>query len=113
MNTSSALFDVFKITIESPNPTIAFLLFEDGNLIIAEKGSAKSLDENLEILKSLSPEEIFIITKAFTIFFYLSNISEQVFREHFLDDKNISIDKFSLNKVEKALIVKLLLSIKS
>lgn len=53
----------------------------------------KYLDENLEILKSLSPEEIFIITKAFTIFFYLSNISEQVFREHFLDDKNISIDK--------------------
>ena len=53
----------------------------------------KYLDENLEILKSLSPEEIFIITKAFTIFFYLSNISEQVFREHFLDNKNISIDK--------------------
>jgi len=43
------------------------------------------------LLKNLKPEEIYVITKSFTIFFYLSNIAEQVFREHFLEIKKIKI----------------------
>ena len=53
----------------------------------------KYLDSIFKILESLKPNEIYIITKAFTIFFYLSNIAEQVFREHTLDDSKILIKK--------------------
>ena len=49
------------------------------------------LDSSFSTLENLKPNEIFIITKAFTIFFYLSNIAEQVFREHALDNSKISI----------------------
>ena len=51
------------------------------------------LDSIFKTLKSLKPNEIYIIAKAFTIFFYLSNIAEQVFREHTLDNSKISIKK--------------------
>jgi phosphoenolpyruvate carboxylase len=57
----------------------------------------KYLNSIFKSLKNLEPEEIYIITKSFTIFFYLSNIAEQVFREHFLENKNIKIKK-SLKK---------------
>ena len=53
----------------------------------------KYLDSIFKTLESLEPNEIYIIAKAFTIFFYLSNIAEQVFREHTLDDSKISIKK--------------------
>ena len=51
----------------------------------------KYLNEIFRILNELKPEEIYVITKSFTLFFYLSNIAEQVFREHFLDIKKITI----------------------
>jgi len=51
------------------------------------------LDNSFSTLESLKPNEIYIIAKAFTIFFYLSNIAEQVFREHTLDNSKISIRK--------------------
>ena len=51
----------------------------------------KYLNEIFNLLDNLKPEEIYVITKSFTIFFYLSNIAEQVFREHFLDIKKIEI----------------------
>ena len=53
----------------------------------------KYLNVIFKTLNSLNPDEIYIITKAFTIFFYLSNIAEQVFREHTLEKSNISIKK--------------------
>ena len=53
----------------------------------------KYLDAIFKTLNSLNPDEIYIITKAFTIFFYLSNIAEQVFREHALEKSKISIKK--------------------
>ncbi|MFL2702616.1 MAG: phosphoenolpyruvate carboxylase [Candidatus Actinomarina sp.] len=55
----------------------------------------KYLDSIFKTLKSLKPNEIYIIAKAFTIFFYLSNIAEQVFREHTLDNSKISIKKLT------------------
>ena len=51
----------------------------------------KYLNDIFNLLKNLKPEEIYVITKSFTIFFYLSNIAEQVFREHFLENKKIKI----------------------
>ena len=51
----------------------------------------KYLNEIFNLLDNLKPEEIYVITKSFTIFFYLSNIAEQVFREHFLEIKKIKI----------------------
>ena len=57
----------------------------------------KYLNSIFDSLNNLKPEEIYIITKSFTIFFYLSNIAEQVFREHFLENKNVKIKK-SLKK---------------
>ena len=51
----------------------------------------KYLNDIFDLLKNLKPEEIYVITKSFTIFFYLSNIAEQVFREHFLENKKIKI----------------------
>ena len=60
----------------------------------------KYLDSIFSTLQSLEPNEIHIITKAFTIFFYLSNIAEQVFREHTLEKSNISINK----KTNKTLV---------
>ncbi len=59
----------------------------------------KYLDSIFSTLQSLEPNEIHIITKAFTIFFYLSNIAEQVFREHTLEKSNISINKKTNNKL--------------
>ena len=53
----------------------------------------KYLDAIFKTLNLLNPDEIYIITKAFTIFFYLSNIAEQVFREHTLEKSKISIKK--------------------
>ena len=35
----------------------------------------KYLNEIFKLLKNLKPEEIYVITKSFTIFFYLSNIA--------------------------------------
>ena len=55
----------------------------------------KYLDSIFKTLKSLKPNEIYIIAKSFTIFFYLSNIAEQVFREHTLDNSKISIKKLT------------------
>ncbi len=57
----------------------------------------KYLTSIFKSLNKLEPKEIYIITKSFTIFFYLSNIAEQVFREHFLENKNVKINK-SLKK---------------
>ena len=51
------------------------------------------LESSFSTLENLKPNEIYIIAKAFTIFFYLSNIAEQVFREHTLDNSKISIRK--------------------
>tara|TARA_Y100000996_G_scaffold92793_1_gene65577 strand:- start:2679 stop:5156 length:2478 start_codon:yes stop_codon:yes gene_type:complete len=51
----------------------------------------KYLNGIFNLLDNLKPEEIYVITKSFTIFFYLSNIAEQVFREHFLEIKKIKI----------------------
>jgi phosphoenolpyruvate carboxylase len=59
----------------------------------------KYLDSIFKTLQSLEPNEIYIITKAFTIFFYLSNIAEQVFREHTLKISNISINKKTNNEL--------------
>ncbi|MBL6628981.1 MAG: phosphoenolpyruvate carboxylase [Candidatus Actinomarina sp.] len=59
----------------------------------------KYLDSIFKTLQSLEPNEIYIITKAFTIFFYLSNIAEQVFREHTLKNSNISINKKTNNEL--------------
>ena len=59
----------------------------------------KFLDSIFSTLQSLEPNEIHIITKAFTIFFYLSNIAEQVFREHTLEKSNISINKKTNKKL--------------
>ena len=59
----------------------------------------KYLDSIFSTLQSLEPKEIHIITKAFTIFFYLSNIAEQVFREHTLENSNISINKKTNKKL--------------
>ncbi|MDB2326908.1 phosphoenolpyruvate carboxylase, partial [Candidatus Actinomarina sp.] len=43
----------------------------------------KYLDIAFEELKKLNSKEILIVAKAFTLYFYLANISEQVFRESF------------------------------
>ena len=59
----------------------------------------KYLDSIFKTLQSLEPNEIYKITKAFTIFFYLSNIAEQVFREHTLKNSNISINKKTNNEL--------------
>ena len=70
----------------------------------------KYLNEIFKLLKNLKPEEIYVITKSFTLFFYLSNIAEQVFREHFLEIKKMFFSsdgilyenlKSSLKKGEK------------
>jgi len=61
--------------------------------------SDKYLTENFKILSKLNSDEIFIITKAFTIFFYLSNISEQVFRLKFLDSAKLKINSSPKEKL--------------
>ena len=45
--------------------------------------NSKFLNLIYERLKTLDEHELLILTKSFTLFFYLSNISEQVFREQF------------------------------
>ena len=81
----------------------------------------KYLNDIFNLLKNLKPEEIYVITKSFTIFFYLSNIAEQVFREHFLENKKIRtvprviIEKkvsLVLNSFFNSLIIKVLNIIK-
>ena len=50
----------------------------------------KYLDQAFKELNKLNSKEILIVAKAFTLFFYLANISEQVFRESFTGIKKIS-----------------------
>ena len=50
----------------------------------------KYLDQAFKELSKLNSKEILIVAKAFTLFFYLANISEQVFRESFTGIKKIS-----------------------
>ena len=45
--------------------------------------NSKYLNKVYKKLKNLEPSEILIVTKSFTLFFYLSNIAEQVFRGSF------------------------------
>ena len=47
----------------------------------------KYLENAFKELSKLKPKETLIVTKAFTLFFYLANISEQVFRESFTGAK--------------------------
>ena len=112
----------FKITpnFDTLSKTINLLGSELGNVIKDQAGAKyfkivedirlnskkyrqtnnnKYLDSIFKTLQSLEPNEIYIITKAFTIFFYLSNIAEQVFREHTLKDSNISINKKTNNEL--------------
>ncbi len=59
----------------------------------------KYLDLIYKKLEKLNENEILILTKSFTLFFYLSNISEQVFREKFkytIDKKDIKNNKNNL-----------------
>ena len=60
----------------------------------------KYLDLIYKKLEKLNEGEILILTKSFTLFFYLSNISEQVFREKF----KYSIDKNNLKKNKNNLL---------
>ena len=112
----------YKITpnFDTLSKTINVLGFELGNVIKDQAGAKyfkivedirlnskkyrqtknnKYLDSIFKTLQSLEPSEIYIITKAFTIFFYLSNIAEQVFREHTLKNSNISINKKTNNEI--------------
>jgi len=59
----------------------------------------KYLDLIYKKLEKLNENEILILTKSFTLFFYLSNISEQVFREKFkytIDKKDVKNNKNNL-----------------
>ena len=60
----------------------------------------KYLDLIYKKLEKLNEGEILILTKSFTLFFYLSNISEQVFREKF----KYNIDKNNLKKNKNNLL---------
>jgi len=51
----------------------------------------KYLEEAFSELSKLNSKEILIVAKAFTLFFYLANISEQVFREAFTGIKKEKI----------------------
>jgi len=44
--------------------------------------NSKYLNLIYERLKTLDENELLILTKSFTLFFYLSNIAEQVFRQN-------------------------------
>ena len=61
--------------------------------------NSKFLNLIYERLKTLDENELLILTKSFTLFFYLSNISEQVFREKF----EYKIDKNDLHKNKESL----------
>ena len=50
----------------------------------------KYLDQAFMELSKLNSKEILIVAKAFTLFFYLANISEQVFRESFTGIKKVN-----------------------
>ena len=50
----------------------------------------KYLDQAFKELNKLNSKEILIVAKAFTLFFYLANISEQVFRESFTGIKKVN-----------------------
>ncbi len=62
--------------------------------------NSKFLELIYRKLKSLDKIELLTLTKSFTLFFYLSNISEQVFREKF----QYKIDKNDLDKNKDILI---------
>ncbi len=62
--------------------------------------NSKFLELIYRRLKSLDKIELLTLTKSFTLFFYLSNISEQVFREKF----QYKIDKNDLDKNKDILI---------
>jgi len=62
--------------------------------------NSKFLNLIYERLKTLDENELLILTKSFTLFFYLSNIAEQVFREKF----EYKIDKNDLDKNKESLI---------
>jgi len=62
--------------------------------------NSKFLNLIYERLKTLDENELLILTKSFTLFFYLSNISEQVFREKF----EYKIDKNDLVKNKDSLV---------
>jgi Phosphoenolpyruvate carboxylase len=62
--------------------------------------NSKFLELIYKRLKTLDEIELLTLTKSFTLFFYLSNISEQVFREKF----QYKIDKNDLDKNKDSLI---------
>ncbi len=62
--------------------------------------NSKFLELIYRRLKTLDKIELLTLTKSFTLFFYLSNISEQVFREKF----QYKIDKNDLDKNKDILI---------
>ena len=62
--------------------------------------NSKFLESIYKRLKTLDEIELLTLTKSFTLFFYLSNISEQVFREKF----QYKIDKDDLDKNKDSLI---------
>ncbi len=62
--------------------------------------NSKFLELIFKRLKTLDEIELLTLTKSFTLFFYLSNISEQVFREKF----QYKIDKNDLDKNKDTLI---------
>ena len=62
--------------------------------------NSKYLELIYKRLKTLDKIELLTLTKSFTLFFYLSNISEQVFREKF----QYKIDKNDLDKNKDSLI---------
>jgi len=59
----------------------------------------KYLEEAFSELSKLNSKEILIVAKAFTLFFYLANISEQVFREAFTGIKKEKIVQRGLEKL--------------
>ena len=62
--------------------------------------NSKFLELIYKRLKTLDEIELLTLTKSFTLFFYLSNISEQVFREKF----QYKIDKNDLDKNKDSLV---------
>ena len=110
-----------KLEFSTLSQTINILGSELGNVIKKQAGKSKfELVEEIRVnskkyrssknskflnliyerLKTLDENELLILTKSFTLFFYLSNISEQVFREKF----EYKIDKNDLVKNKDSLV---------
>ena len=110
-----------KLEFSTLSQTINILGSELGNVIKQQAGKSKfELVEEIRVnskkyrssknskflnliyerLKTLDENELLILTKSFTLFFYLSNISEQVFREKF----EYKIDKNDLVKNKDSLV---------